>query len=306
MRSRLPLILLALLLGGAATFLMFQQMESYKQKLKTEYAGFTQGLNPVPVVVAAQDVTRRGTVLTEEMLSVIDIPEKALQPYAVQDLMEALGKEPLGPLRQGQQLLQNQLAVPGAVGGTLAMKIPPEKRAISMDVNFLTMVSGFVRPGDHIDILWTYRGGEQPVTLTLFQNVEVLAVGTQMRAVVAEGEEPREANTVTLALTPQESELLLFAGTQGSFQLSLRPRSDSLQQVALPPVTMEAFLQHVFPQAQPAAPPAPSMTMKQVEIIRGKTREMVALSETGEVVQRAPLVAPNPPPPPDAKTAETR
>ena len=293
MRSRPLLILIALVLAGVATFLVYQDRQNYRQQLNREFRSKVKGLEPVSVVVAAQDISKRGTVITEEMVKVEKVPERALQPYAAQDPMEVIGKEPLGPVAQGQQFLKNQLVVPGTAGGRLAMKIPPEKRAISMEINLLTAVSGFIRPGDRVDVLWTFAIGEpqQPVTLTLFQGVEVLAVGGLMRA-GGEADDVKDANTLTLALSPQEAELLLFAGHQGRFQLSLRPRADEAQ-VALPPMTMDALLQHVLPQAQ-AAPPPPPKSVKHIEIIRGKEREVVALTPEGNVAS-SPAAPPSPP-----------
>lgn len=287
MRSRLPLLAVAVLLAGVVTFLIFQQMEGYKRQLRKQFTTMAQGFEPVPVVVAAQDITKRGTVITEEMITVEHIPGRALQPYAVQDPLEVVGKEPLGPVAQGQQFLRNQLVVPGTAGGTLSTKIPSEQRAISLEVDLLSSVSGFIRPSDHVDILWTFlvpgAGGKgEPVTLTLFQNVEVLAVGSQMRAGPAsEGaEQAREARTITLALKPHDAELLLFAQQQGRFQLSLRPRSDTAQ-VALPPTTLEALLQQVLPQQAQPPPAPPAKPPKHVEVIRGKSKEIVTLTPEG-------------------------
>ena len=66
MRNRLPLIAVAVLLAGIVTFLIFQQMEGYKRQLRKQFATMAQGLEPVPVVVAAQDINKRGTVRSEE------------------------------------------------------------------------------------------------------------------------------------------------------------------------------------------------------------------------------------------------
>ena len=140
MRSRLPLIIIAILLAGLVTFVVFQDRENYRRKVRKEFAKMAQGLEPVPVVIAARDVNKRGTIHTEEMIRLEKIPEKALQPYAVQDVADALGKEPLGPLAQGQQLLRNQLVIPGTTSTSLATKIPPDKRAISIEITPITSI----------------------------------------------------------------------------------------------------------------------------------------------------------------------
>jgi len=273
MRSRLPLILIAVALGGLVTFLVYQQMESYKANLARQYRTLLQGLEPVAVIVAAQDIPKAGVVLTEELIGQLELPAKAVQPYVAQDPLEVLGKETAVPLAKGQQILRNQLARPGTGGGALATKIPQEKRAVTIEIDQLTGVSGFIRPDDFVDILWTFtppapESARQPVTVTLFQHVQVLAMGSQL---VSGGEGAVEARTITLALTPHETELLLFARQQGPMQLSLRPRGDTAQ-LPLPPATLEVLLQAILPNLQ-----AQTGGAKTVEVIRGQKRELVSI-----------------------------
>jgi pilus assembly protein CpaB len=167
-----------------------------------------------------------------------------------------------------------------STASSLSGLTPQGTRAVTIIVDAITGVGGFVRPGDKVDILWTFQlpqGGQaQPVTLTLFQEIPVLAIGRTMAGQGGDegGAEEAAQQHVTLALVPQETSLLLFARENGKIQLALRPRLES-GVVAVPPASIDRLMERalgISPDAQ--APPA-----RHVDVYRGLQHNRVVLSD---------------------------
>ncbi len=263
------------------------KFDKEREKLYADYK------NPMEVIVAARDLGE-GVALETSLLTLTRIPEKFVQPYAVpvSQAGQIMGLVTIAPVAQGEQILRNKVRrredMP--VTATLSTITPKGKRAITIGVNSLTGVGGFVRPGDTIDILWTLKlpGEGQIVTVTLFQNVQVLAVGSEMVGRASSSMAPGNDYTVTLAMTPQEASFLLFARDQGgTLQLSLRPKEEGEVRTAVAPANINSLIQTQL--GLPTGPPP--IVIKRVELIRGLQREVVALP--GQEIGGAP--GPEPP-----------
>ncbi len=215
-----------------------QALDALRKKLLAEYQA------PIEVVVAKKDIPE-GTTIAADYLGLRQIPEKFTQPYATRNPGDLIGMVTAVPVAEGEQVLRNKVRRPSEASAqaTLSGMTPKGKRAITIGIDALTGVGGFVRPGDTVDLLWTFQvqqpgsQGRELVTVTLFQNVSILGVGGQM--VGRPGSEGEQAgaggNTVTLALDPQETALVLFAREQGQISLALRSRLDKDQRVEVPP-----------------------------------------------------------------------
>jgi len=276
MRNRIAIIV-GIALGLIAVLLVHNYLEQQRRKVEQ----LSVGLEPTPVLVARQTI-EPGQILSPELVELQQVPAKYVQPYAESQLEAVVGKRASVPITQGEQILRTKLELPTA-GATMASKTPPGKRAVTIPLDEIAAVGGFIRPGDTVDILWVAsiprpEGGSHPITVTLFQNIQVLAVGRQLidvpeqRRRTREGEEP--SNTVTVALSPEETQLLVVAQEQGKLQLALRSRAD-LEAVPLPAASPEALLRHILPpeafQRQEEA--------KQVEVFRGLDKEVVAVPQ---------------------------
>jgi len=257
-------------------------LERQKQELMANYQ------SPVPVLAAAADLAP-GTTITPSNLTTISVPQKFIQPYAARSPNDVVGLVAGAPIAEGEQLLTNKLRRPDAApltpaDATLSMVTPKGARAVTIAVDSITGVGGFVRPGDKVDILWTLKlPGDQAATLTLFQEVPVLAVGGEIAGRPRRGGEegaPAAGSlsvqaTVTLAMSPQDTSALLFAREQGKIQLSLRPKLES-GQVLVPPANIQTLLEATL-GIQAAGPP-PQVT-RQVEIYKGLKRDVLVLAE---------------------------
>ncbi len=245
---------------------------------------------PVEVVVAAKDLPE-GTELEPAHLKMAAVPEKFVQPYAVRSPNQVAGKVTMAPIAADEQVLSTKVRRPEEApsGATLSSLTPKGKRAVTIAVDEITGVGGFVRPGDIVDILWTVKvpqanpqKEEQATTLTLFQDVPVLAVGGDLLGRKGRqptgGEKDKEKGyTVTLALSPQETSFLLFAREQGKIQLSLRPKSEDASQVSVIPANITTLMQMQLGMKSSGA--VPSRPGRHVEVYKGLKRDVVALSE---------------------------
>lgn len=289
--KRLAPLVFALVLGLLAMRLLHQYLERERAKLKQEWQRLAANYqNPVSVVVAAKDL-EAGSTLEAAHLKFAEIPDRYVQPYATKTPQELLGKVTMAPVAEGEQVLLNKVRRPEDVplGSTLSTVMPKGKRAVTISVDAITGVGGFVRPGDKVDILWTVKipgpQDAQAVTMTLFQQVPVLAVGREMVGRSRQQAEPAAEYNVTLSLTPQETSFLLFAREQGRIQLSLRAHTDAGME-PIPPTSINSLLESQL--GMKAGPPPPLPPVKKAEIYKGLKRDVVVLSDPNVLAEPSP------------------
>ena len=242
MKNKL-ILLVALLIGGLA----FVMNSSYLIK---ERDALYEGAEKVKVIVAKQDLPSM-TVLTIEDLALRDEFKSAVgrNAFFEKDLSSLLGRKLKYPVKRADPLLWSQVDMPRQVKSGLSPVIEKGKRAISLSISGASAVSGLVKPKDNVDILGTFtfpsRTNPQQVesvTLTLMQNVSVLATGAQIA-----GQEPLSGraqqsgySTITFEVAPREAELLVFAQqTRGQLYLSLRNPDDIYYEDELPSVNFD-------------------------------------------------------------------
>lgn len=171
-----------------------------------------------PVVVASGDLTF-GTTLKEEHLKVVDFPKGAVPAGSYSNIDSVLSQTTKVFVVAGEPVLASKLS---AIGGGLSVRVPSDMRAMSLKVNEVTGVSGFVLPGDRVDILVTIdnaAGNMNAVTNTILQDLEVLAAGVKTET---KNNQNVTVQTVTVLVNPDGAEKLALAVDQGSVHLSLR------------------------------------------------------------------------------------
>jgi pilus assembly protein CpaB len=222
--------------------------------------------------------------LAREDVRVIEWPAAALPQGALSDPKEAIGRGLILPVIQNEPLMPMKLASKEA-GAGLPPAIPPGLRAVSVRVNEVIGVAGYVVPGTRVDVVATVSPSNQQTDVmskVVLTNVQVLAAGTKLEQ-DAEGKKPVPVSVVTLLVNPEESERLTLAATEGKIQLALRnpldtanPQTPGIRPTTLlgsaTPVRRAAASVARVPQAATtqvvaALPPAPT-----VEIIRGDKR----------------------------------
>lgn len=287
---RLLRIIIPLMFGLMAGAIGIQAVKNREMQLERKYKVLTDKLTadykgPVDVIVAKQDIPQ-GTEIQIKFLTLAKVPEKFIQPYATASPNELVGLVNIAPIAKGEQVLKNKLRKPNEIASeaTLSGVTPEDRRAITIGSDALAGVGGFIRPGDNVDVLWTVKlpaaqGGEA-VTMVLFQDVSVLAVANQMVGRPASGQEANRDYTVTLALTPQDASLLLYAREQGRVQLSLRSQADKGKRVAIAPANSRNLMEAILGK-EAVAPPPPPTTQKTIEVIKGLERTVVAIENSG-------------------------
>ena len=278
---------LPLLIGGVcgliAVFLINNYIQQKTEEAKKAVAQSQKNLTTV--VVAKQDIPA-GAVLKESMLGEVTLSRNMVQSRSAVSIDRVVDKIAFAPISKGEQVLLNKVTISGEVG-SLAMKVPAGKRAVTVSVDNISSVGGMLRPGDHVDIVGMVpipamnadgKQVNQLATMPLFQDVLILAVGQEfMNAQVAKKEERASSASpiITFALSPQEANLIVFVQEQGKIRLVLRSPGDTqTQQVA--PASWDTLFRIVMPQAfqQQEKPAEPLKPKKTVEIYRGLNKEI--------------------------------
>jgi len=230
------------------------------------------------VVTAAKDL-EIGARITPSDLRVEPWPETLLPEGSFLEPEQVIDRTPLSTILAGEPILQRRLAPPGS-GVGLAPKVPEGMRALSVRVDDVIGVAGFVLPEARVDLLITGLPPASPeagqMTKTILGNIRVLSAGEQLAP--DDSGRPQKAAVVTLLLTPQQAELVTLAQTHGRIQLVLRNAKDD--EIAETDGVREGDLFGAVPRrpvrprlAPPAVataveppPPPPSVA---VEIIKG-------------------------------------
>jgi pilus assembly protein CpaB len=174
-------------------------------------------------VVAARATIPAYTVVTAEMLELVSLPAMAVHPGAVRDPEEIVGGVTRAALIGGEQILAERVAV-DLERAHFACRVPEGMRAASIPVNAVSGVAGYISPGDRVDVLVSYNSGAGTVTFTAMQDIMVLAAGSSYRE--REGGDPEVVDTLTLAVTPAQSQEIAYYTLECSFHIILRSPAD--------------------------------------------------------------------------------
>src|SRR5438128_1404066 len=214
-RMRVFIVLvLAITAGGGLALATY----NYMQKLPAR----TVTIPTKAVVVAASDLDI-GTELRRDDIRLIQWPSNALPANVLTSPEEAIGRGLILPVIQNEPILPNKLASKDA-GAGLPPAIPPGLRAISVRVNEVIGVAGYVLPGTRVDVVATVNPGDQRREITskvILTNVQVLAAGTKIDR-ETDKNKPMPVSVVTLLVNPDEAERLTLASSEGKIQLALR------------------------------------------------------------------------------------
>jgi pilus assembly protein CpaB len=275
-RTRLLMIgVLALALGLLAS------VYAYKNLQKT--GGNTEP--GVEVIVAADDL-QVGSKVGERDIKVIRVNQSDLPAGAPRRKADVLGHGVILPITKGDFILQTKLGGENQTG--LPALIPPGMRAVSVRVNDVVSVAGFVMPGTRVDVLLTGKpaNGTDDQTTTVLQNVQVLASGHTLER-TSTGEAQNTA-VITLLVSPDDAQRLTLANSEGKIQLALRNPLDTKQEdvpasnsrglyrgVAPAPVATQPVVHHSAPAKAAAPPPVTAPSGMKIEVYSGDKKSEV-------------------------------
>jgi pilus assembly protein CpaB len=228
-------------------------------------------------IVVADRALQLGTRLDASNLQVISWPSDAPLAGSFSRIEDCVGRAVITPVAENEPILEANLA-PKAAGAGLPATIPEGMRAVSVAVNDVVGVAGFVIPGTMVDVLVTGRlpnsnSTDNNITRTILEDVRVLAAGQKIEQ-ERQGK-PQTVPVITLLVSPEDADKLTMAATEGKIQLVLRNTIDT-KTTSPAPVLQAALFEgplapapaHVIKRSAPARP-----VPYEVEVITGTKKE---------------------------------
>jgi len=187
---------------------------------------FQKDLNDV--VVAKAEIPL-GAKIVAEQLSLAPMPNGSAPDGVFRKLDEVVGRVAVTPIGLREPITKLKLA-PDGVGGGLSAVIPEGYRAMTVKVDNIIGVSGFVMPGSYVDVVAvivpvTQGTSQGPISKIVLQNIKVLASGAKIDS-PQDQRQPSDVGAVTLLVTPEQAEKLVLAANEGKLQLVMRNYGD--------------------------------------------------------------------------------
>jgi len=276
MRSRIFAVLaLAIVAGGGLAFATYNMVNNQPVK--------TTAMPTQPVVVAASDL-QLGAELKADDLTVVQFPKGQAPEGSFTTTSELVGRGLIVPIVKNEIVLPAKLSSKEA-GAGLPPVIEKGMRAISVRVNEVIGVAGYVLPGTRVDVLATASPTDvhaDTTTKLILANVQVLTAGTRMEQDQDKGK-PMQVTVVTLLVYPEQAERLALASTEGKIQLALRnpldlgapetPGIKAAQMLGKLPVPAKAVASsNPKKSTGPVTNTGTAAALPTVEIIRGDKR----------------------------------
>jgi pilus assembly protein CpaB len=212
-RNRTLLVLVAAVaLASAASFLVYRTIARMPVR-EVEVAS-------IQVAVAAENLPM-GTMLTKDHVKLVGWPSASQVPGAYPSAEAVVGRGLIQSVSTNEPLTESKLA-PVEAGAGLSPSIPAGMRAMSVRVNDVVGVAGFVLPGSRVDVVLTLSTRDNAVSRVVLSNVQVLTAGTKYDQDAARNGQPIATRVVTLLLTPQDAEKMALAESAGGITLVLR------------------------------------------------------------------------------------
>ena len=272
------MLLLAIGTGLATTYLAYRWMNKRIASASTNKGGFLTRA----IAIAASDL-EPGAKLHPESFKVVQWPMESVPKMAAVNPDQLNNRVVVTQIMAGEPILQSKLAAEGTEGG-LAAIITQGRRAMSVKIDEVTGVAGFVLPGSRVDVLVSVEDKENRKLDTtaqiILQNLRVLTSGQKLVR-DKDQDKPILVNVVTLEVTPDEAEKLTLAAHRGRLQLALRRYADSdevnTSGISLPrlirpgkeeptPRPVSSTGKKVIPRPAAQSPP------KIIEIMRGEVK----------------------------------
>src|ERR1700681_1274526 len=227
---RIPLIVGIVLALGTGVLML-----SYLGSLR----GQTTVAPAVTVYVAAHDVPARA-LLNAGLVTEVKRPASEVDPDAVADRKELVGKYSLITIPAGSVVTRSKIGLAGA--NALPARLPIGMRAVSISIDRVKGVAGLIQPGDRVDVVAVPPrvGSEVPRASAILRGALVLAMGNAVETTSATPSPDTQNNltTVTLALTPEQVNLLASADLNTTLRLALRPPKEPIRAFAPEPLTL--------------------------------------------------------------------
>lgn len=263
----------AVVLALVTSILVFTWLQNEKNRLMAAPIPVSQN---VQVLVANSDLPW-GTKLTPEMMQPMEFVPGAVPEGYFTSVDVAKDRVLLVDLKRNELLLESKLAPVGMTSGGVAAVTDPNKRAMSVKVDDVIGVAGFIKPADHVDVMVTIEptGGkhENSIAKMILENVKVLAAGTQMER-KGKDEDPAQVTVITVEVDVDEAEKLALASNQGKLRLALRNPLNK-EHVLTKGANVGNLLSSFRPKQSATKPKSEDDGSIRIEVIKGDVRKEV-------------------------------
>ena len=258
-RRGLLLIFLSLLRAGGAAFVANEWIAASvmpDQAAKDNSAHVVAAAMPIPFA----------TKVEGRHLKLVEMPEGIMPEGFFATIEEVVGQVSTTSISRGEILVAERFRRHSA-GSTLAALVDENMRAVTVRVDDVVGVAGFLLPGNTVDVLASRKvSGKRAVTETILKNIKVLAVDQQASA---EENEPVIVRAVTLEMLPKQAEELVRARTEGTIQLTLRNPLE--QEIVPPPAPPKKRVVRRTPTKRPP-PPTEVIVIRGTSVGKTKTK----------------------------------
>jgi pilus assembly protein CpaB len=223
-------------------------------------------------VVVAEANINAGTALSPRLVKEVEWPQRLCPANPAQSISQVDGRVLSVSVAKGEPLLLSKLAPEGTAAGLGGM-LKADMRAFTLKVDDVSGVAGFIHPGDHVDVLMALAmpdSKEGQFSKIVLQDLTVLSAGQTWQE--TKSGEPKSVSTVTLEVTPKQSEVLNLASTQGRIHLVLRNRAN-LATATTPGVTTAYLISGSETRREKSVSSSPQNKLS-VEIIKGRQRKV--------------------------------
>jgi len=216
MRQYKPIIML----GAGIIIALITSFLAYDWLQKKAEADVVKPLETVEIAVATINLPW-GSVVTKDMVDYKKYLKDSLPAghFTKDSLLE--GRVVISKIKTNEPIFESSLAPESIDTGGVAAIISPNKRAMAIKVDKIIGVSGFIHPGNRVDVLVTLSRDGKPMTKTVLENVLVLAVGTDVET-EKKGQKSNMVDVITLEVSPDEAEKLAHSAIEGKIQLAMR------------------------------------------------------------------------------------
>jgi pilus assembly protein CpaB len=266
-------IALSLAIAATGTYLLYEWTQ--RQTVTKEVV--MVDVEAVPVAVASVDLPW-GTKITGEMVKMTPFLKESLPPGYFKSVDELKDRVLIASLRQGDPIVMHRLAPEDIRSGGVPAVLKPGKRALAVKGDKVIGISGFINPGNRVDVLVTMRDPSKKIDRTkmILQDILVLATGTQIQQ--NEKGDPAPVDVYTLEVTPEEAEKLALSAAEGKLQFALRNLVD-MEDVVTPGTTISQTLSGYEEKVVPVAQ-APVKKISKPKRIRRKPNTVEIIKGT--------------------------
>jgi pilus assembly protein CpaB len=259
-------IALALVVALTASFFLYKWLQAQKAPKKVVKVVEQEA---VSIAVVAVNLPW-GTKLSPEMIKSAPYFEESLPPGYYSDLDALTGRVLIASMQRNETILESKLAPTSVTTGGVSAVIKPGMRALAVKGDKVLGISGFINPGNRVDILVTMtdKKRKRATTKIVLENIHVLATGKEIQR--NDKGDPSPVDVYTLEVTPKEGEKLALAATEGKLHFALRNVTDT--ETVL---TKGATVDKTLASFRPPVPPKVRRSRVKVQVIRGSKTEKV-------------------------------